>query len=293
MEASITGDSSDTSYSVFNLDDLQFPLLVSVPHAGRDYPREVIENLAVPARHLLRLEDRFVDRLTGPAINLGIPTIVARSSRAWIDLNRDVSEIDPATISDRSPSSFGQPSRKVRGGLGLVPSRLSGVGNLWRKQWKWANIEARITSVHEPYHDALATNLERIQAKFGTAILIDLHSMPSLDKTSGNAAKIVVGDRFGRSASTIYTELAISFFESMKVPSQLNHPYSGGYLLERHGNPNQNIHAIQLEVDRSCYLDVDHREVGPDFPKFAQYFLKLSLLLCSQIGDRPYLEAAE
>ena len=270
-----------------------FPLLISVPHAGRRYPQALLDNLAVPARHLLRLEDRLVDRLAGQALEAGIPAIIATRPRAWIDLNRSIREIDPSIVNGANPVAFGQPSRKVRGGLGLVPSRLSGVGNLWRRKWDWEDIQSRIENDHQPYHQQIDAVLEKIRQKFGAAILLDLHSMPSLGKSSENPAQIVIGDRFGKSASSVYSELSYSFFDHLSFRSQLNHPYPGGYMLERHGNPEKGIHAIQLEIDRALYLDEDQREPTNLLPQITQHLLDMTLLLADQLSGSSLLEAAE
>ena len=281
------------SFHAYNVKSLQHPVLLSVPHAGREYSPALTENLAVPTRHLLRLEDRLVDRLASSAISNGIPTIIARQPRAWIDLNRHIQEIDPATVEGIDASKLAQPSRKVRGGLGLVPSRLSGAGNLWKRKWQWQDISDRIETVHRPYHEVLEKQLKRIKAIFGCAILLDLHSMPSLTGESGIGAKIVVGDRFGRSSAGVYSDLIASFFDRHDISVQLNHPYPGGYLLERHGNPARDIHALQLEVDRACYLDTAQREPNRDLTRFSEMICQLVLELGDQLSGVRFLQAAE
>ena len=274
-----------------NVDDLEFPLLISVPHAGRVYPQEIMNNLAVPATHLLRLEDRYADRLASTAIGKGFAAIVAHRPRAWVDLNRNRSEIDVDMVNGLSRSQLPAPSRKVRGGLGVVPSRLNGIGNLWRKKWHWEDIDHRLDSCHEPYHRSITDILERMRLKFGCAILLDLHSMPPLDEDSGNV-DIVIGDRFGRSAGSRYSELAMSFFEQSGIKARLNHPYAGGYILERHSKVEKDVHALQLEVDRCYYLDAALREPGDQLPAMADHIANLAIRLADQMTSQ-FLLAAE
>jgi len=100
--------------------------------------------------------------------------------------------------------------------------------------------------------------------------------MPPLKGGKGDPANIVIGDRFGRSAGSRYSELALRFFEEQGFCVRLNHPYSGGYILERHCNPDKEIHAIQLEIDRSCYLDTALREPGSNLPVLANKILDFS-----------------
>lgn len=285
----------DGNFSSYNVDDLQFPLLISVPHAGRVYPDEILDNLAVPATHLLRLEDRYADRLAGRAIARGFPAIIAHRPRAWVDLNRNRSEIDADMIGGLSAAQLRTrlpaPSRKVRGGLGVVPSRLHGAGNLWRRKWQWDDIINRLDSYHEPYHASIAGILERICLKFGGAILLDLHSMPPLNEGQGGV-DMVVGDRFGRSAGSRYSELSVAFLEQSGIRTRLNHPYAGGYILERHARVERDIHALQLEVDRSTYLDSALREPDGRLPAVADHIADLAMRLADQINSQ-FLLAAE
>lgn len=268
-------------------------MLLSVPHAGRDYPPQLSDNLNIPSSNLLRLEDRYADRLVSAAIAAGIPTIVAHKPRAWIDLNRNKSEIDINIIHGLAATHTSIATRKVRGGLGLIPRRLSGVGELWRKKWDWEDITRRIQCDHEPYHAKISATLAAMRAQFGCAILLDLHSMPPLDQSRGPQPKIVVGDRFGRSAGSRYSEFALAMFRRFGFETRLNHPYPGGYILERHGIPESHIHAIQLEIDRSCYLDNNLVEPGPNLPMIARIIKELALELADQAGGKPLLEAAE
>ncbi len=283
--------SPDRPFSSYNVDELQYPLLISVPHAGRVYPKEILDNLAVPATHLLRLEDRYADRLANIAISKGFPTLIAHRPRAWVDLNRARSEIDANIIQGLSPSQLPAPSRKVRGGLGVVPSRLHGIGSLWRKKWQWEDINNRLDDCHEPYHNGVTQLLNQINLKFGCALLLDLHSMPPLDEKQGNI-DVVVGDLFGRSAGSRYSELAMSFLEQSGINAQLNHPYAGGYILERHSEVGKDIHALQIEVSRGCYLDEALREPGDGLPVMADHIANLAMRLTDHMGGQ-FLLAAE
>ena len=98
---------------------------------------------------------------------------------------------------------------------------------------------------------------------------------------------------FGRSSGSRFSELAISFFRQSGFQAQLNHPYAGGYVLERHGEPDNAIHALQLEVDRRCYLDASLCEPGAHMPQMASHVVKLAELLADQIAGQFELAAAE
>lgn len=250
-------------FSLNGLSDARVPVLVAVPHAGRDYPDEILQNLRVAPHVLERLEDRHADMLLPDTAAVGCATLVAHAARAWIDLNRAPSEIDPQMISDAPRAAFAQPSAKVRGGLGLVPRRLADHGELWRRPLTQAAVAKRVSALHDPYHRKIDYALGALHVRFGCALLIDLHSMPPLkpDET-GNPPQIVVGDRYGRSAGARLCDLAVRALSGAGFDVALNHPYAGGYVLDRHGRPARNVHALQIEVDRSLYLDGQMHEPG-------------------------------
>lgn len=253
----------EAGFALRNTDDLQWPVLLSVPHAGREYPSVLYDQLRLPPSSLVRLEDRYADYLSRDAIAAGIPTIVALRPRAWIDLNRDTRDMDQDMLVPADRDRNIMQSAKARCGLGLVPRRLSGEGEIWRRHFTAAEISERVDSYHQPYHQQVATILNRIYAQFGGAILLDLHSMPPLDHSYGvPSASFVIGDVFGKSASSRVSEIVTAHIKQAGFRSALNHPYSGDYILRTHGAVSRNIHAVQLEVDRALYLDPDLQQPG-------------------------------
>lgn len=255
---------SDTGFATFGTGSPSVPVLVSVPHAGRNYPEVVFSALRLPQDSLVRLEDRYTDLLVRQSVALGYPVIIAHRARAWIDLNRDENDLDVEMIRGAIRDDYPTASAKQRGGLGLIPRRLSAEGDIWKYQFELADIEARLASFHRPYHTAIADILERMRQKFGIAILLDLHSMPPIRQPTALPTPVfVIGDRFGKSAASQYADAVTEQIRARGHPVALNHPYSGEYILTRHGRPRVNVHAIQLEVDRSLYLDSALREPGP------------------------------
>jgi N-formylglutamate amidohydrolase len=266
-------------FSTANCESPGFPLLLSIPHAGRDYPAEIFDNLRIAAAELVRLEDRYADRLAAPAIAAGIPAIIAHRARAWIDLNRAEDELDPAMVIGSGKPYQPSNSAKMRGGLGLIPRRLASVGDIWKHPLDAALVEARLVGFHRPYHAKIGQVLAAMRARFGIAILVDLHSMPPLAGMGLAAPNIVIGDRFGQTAGAIHTEMLIGRLRDRGVLAGLNHPYPGDHILRRHGDVRRNVHAIQIEVDRSLYLDSEMREPGANLPQIAALISELLFLL--------------
>lgn len=238
------------------------PLVIAVPHAGRRYPRALLDAARLPRHALETIEDRHADLLVGEAVAAGAVAIVARAARACVDLNRNPREIDPAAIRRTPDDAAGWlETEKVAGGLGIVPSRIAMGGAVWKRPLDPAEIARRIAEIHAPYHQAIAAALAAAQARHGHAILLDCHSMPPLGVAG--TARIVVGDRHGASADPCYAAAIEAVAARRRVASARNRPYAGGFTLDFHGAPNAGRHAIQVEFDRSLYLDPTLRRPGP------------------------------
>ncbi len=277
----------DKGYDRWGSDDPASPVIVSVSHAGREYPAALLDALRVPVPALAALEDRYVDRVAAAACR-SETVLVQRLGRAWIDLNRAERERDPQVDAGAVPQR--QPSAKLRSGLGLVPRRVSGAGDLWRRRFTGEEIDARIAADHHPYHRALDALLAAAHARFGIAILFDLHSMPPL---SPRGPHVVIGDRFGRSCGTRFTARVERVTADAGIACAANTPYAGGYIVERHGRPSRGIHAVQLELDRSLYLDAALDGTGPGLAATATLVRDMIDALADEARAAPLAEAAE
>jgi N-formylglutamate amidohydrolase len=262
------------------------PVLLSVPHAGRDYDAAILGNAAQGRRALEMLEDPLVDRLCWRAIAAGIGAVVQNVPRAVIDCNRDEEEVDPAAIAGISPAPVGP---RARYGLGLIPSRTYRHGSLWRRPVDRAELQLRIDEVHRPYHGALAAALEELCIRHGEALLIDCHSMP----TRKRKPAIVIGDLHCASSAPWITAEAARIARAEGFSVALNDPYAGGAIIARHGRPQHGIHAIQLEIDRSTYLVDDGRTAGVGFDRIAGLIEKLAVELGEALAGNLAREAAE
>src|SRR5688500_597363 len=131
---------------------LTSPVILSVPHAGRDHSPELLKAARLSRMMLEPLEDRLVDRLVWQATAAGVTTFVARAPRAEIDLNRDEREIDPALVAPPLPPGSILQSARTRGGIGLIPSRITGVGAIWRQRISQSELARRAAATHRPSH---------------------------------------------------------------------------------------------------------------------------------------------
>ena len=243
------------------------PVIVSVPHAGRVYPPEILAAARVAKADLERLEDGWCDRIAAKACDAGATVVEALWARAVADCNRGEGQMAPSEVAPALRPLFAAPGRKERAGLGVVPTRLADCGPLWSRPIDEAALRWRLDGLHRPYHAILGAELAAAQARFGQAVLIDLHSMPSiLPGQPGHGARIVVGDRFGATSASWLVEGVIECAERLDVPVSRNRPYAGGHILRAHGRPERGVHAVQIEIDRRLYLGPDR---SPDAGRIA------------------------
>jgi N-formylglutamate amidohydrolase len=263
---------SSESFQIRSFTNSAGPVVLSVPHAGRDYPEGLTAKLRVPLASILPLEDRFADQLVDLALIPAVPTIIANVPRLIIDLNRAPDDLDPDAI--RGDHKRGAPaSAKARAGLGLIPTRLASVGPLWRAPFGPDDVGERLRTVHAPYHDAIAHALALAKRRWATALLIDLHSMPPLAGPDG--PDIVIGDRFGNSAGAELTATAETVLTGLGFRVAINAPYAGGYIIARHADPRANVHALQIEIDRRLYLDAALDQPGPGMARMQDALARL------------------
>jgi N-formylglutamate amidohydrolase len=233
----------------------ELPVLISAPHSGELLPPEAQACLALPPQALRELDDGPVHELFAGAIAAGATVIVARYRRAFVDLNRDPLEIDPELAPDLAASVRPRLSLRVRAGLGVVPSRL-GTQPLWRRPLGTAEIARRLHLAWFPYHRALAEMLEAMRRRFGIAVLLDAHSMPSCAAADGGRlVDVAIGDRFGRSASSALVATVLSTLQAAGLVCARNRPFAGGHITETYGRPQQGVHAMQIELRRALLMD--------------------------------------
>lgn len=283
------------AYDRYGQPGARSPLVFAVPHAGRDYGDALLARARVTPATLVRLEDRLADLLTHELIARAQCVFIARRPRAMIDLNRDEREIDPASVADLPRGVRPHSSAKVRGGLGVVPDRLAYAGALWRYPLPYAEFMRRIEHIHRPYHAALGDALSEARARHGAALLVDIHSMPPIHATPGvpSPPRIVLGDRFGRSAAGHLTDLAADVARGHGLEVAINAPYSGNHILERHGAPARGVHAIQIEIDRSLYLGRDLMTPGENMPAIRRLLADMAQALAQELSHPGMPLAAE
>lgn len=248
------------AFDVVEPSHLSTPLVLSSPHSGSIYPRSFLASARLSATALRRSEDAFVDDLFSGAVGIGAPLLRAHFPRAYLDLNREPFELDPRMFDGRLPNYVNARSVRVAGGLGTIARIVGDSQEIYARRLGVDEGIARIHRLYFPYHEALQVLLNRAHRRFGVAILIDCHSMPSLpaggsggDRRTGT--DMVIGDRYGTSSGSAYVEALEQAAWKAGFGLQRNKPYAGGYITENYGRPAQGFHAIQIEIKRSLYMD--------------------------------------
>ncbi|HUO22477.1 MAG TPA: N-formylglutamate amidohydrolase [Caulobacteraceae bacterium] len=247
------------------------PLVFASPHSGRCYPPALMAQSVLDEATIRRSEDALVDRLIAGAPAFGAVCLSARYARAYVDLNREPYELDPAMFEDELPPfARARRSPRVAAGLGSI-ARVVGEGQeIYRGKLRFDDARRRIETIHRPYHQALTELVDQARAAHGVSILIDWHSMPSAPggTTAGRrVCDIVLGDRFGSACSPRLIRLVEGALEGMGYRVARNTPYAGGYTTEFYGRPERGSHALQVEISRSLYLDESSLQPNAGFER--------------------------
>jgi N-formylglutamate amidohydrolase len=233
------------------------PVVFCSPHSGRIYPRAFLEASRLDPLTLRKSEDCYVDELFSPVVALGAPLLAARFPRAYLDVNREPYELDPELFLGRLPAFANTQSARVVGGLGTIARVVADTEEIYRERLPIGAAFERIERLYGPFHRALAELLETTRTRFGTALLIDCHSMPSasMGQPTGGRPHFVLGDRFGASCDARLTRFIREVLQRGGFEVQVNRPYAGGFITEHYGNPGHGVHALQIEINRALYLD--------------------------------------
>ncbi|MGY3236095.1 N-formylglutamate amidohydrolase [Bradyrhizobium sp. USDA 4472] len=274
------------------------PVIFNSPHSGSTYPDEFLNASRIDLPQLRRSEDSFMDELIGHLSARGFPTVRVNFPRSYVDVNREPYELDPRMFTGRLPSFANTRSMRVAGGLGTIPRVVGDGQEIYRDRILVDDALARIETLYKPYHRALRRLINKVHQMFGTVVLVDCHSMPSVGVSRDEPRRpdIVIGDRYGTSCVPLLPDRIEETMTGLGYSIGRNKPYAGGFITEHYGNPASGLHAVQLELNRAIYMDERRRERGPRFAQVASDFGVLADVLATTIpfGDLgPFQAAAE
>jgi len=261
---------TDAAFDLYLPTTLTTSVVFASPHSGRDYPDGFLRRSILDRRMIRSSEDAFVDTLFSSAPQFGAPLLAARVPRAYVDLNRAADELDPAVIENiRRPAH----NPRVASGLGVIPRVVANGRPIYRGKLSLEEARLRLETHWHPYHGALQDLLTDARQRFGEAVLIDCHSMPheAVDcvvRTGTKRPDVVLGDRFGASASVEIVERVEAILTDAGLRVVRNTPFAGAFVTQNYGRPSRGQHAVQIEIDRALYMDEKRIEPRADFAAF-------------------------
>jgi N-formylglutamate amidohydrolase len=273
------------------------PIIFNSPHSGSVYPAEFLNASRIDLPTLRRSEDSFMDELISELATRGFPVVRVNFPRSYVDVNREPYELDPRMFTGRLPSFANTRSMRVAGGLGTIPRVVGDGQEIYRERLSVEDALARIETLYKPYHRALRRLINRVHQTFGTVVVVDCHSMPSIGVSRDEPRRpdVVIGDRYGTSCAPLLPDTVERIMGQLGYSVGRNKPYAGGFITEHYGNPASGLHAIQLELNRAIYMDERRREKGARFAQVAADFIALADALATvPFGDLgPFQAAAE
>jgi len=231
------------------------PIVFASPHSGAHYSAEFLAEARLDAVALRRSEDSFVDELFAAAPDHGAPLLAATFPRVFCDANREPWELDPGMFEGPLPAWVNSASPRVGAGLGTIARVVATGEPVYRHKLAFAEAEERVRRYWQPYHAALAALIAETRARFGCCLLLDCHSMPAHPSHGAAPADFVLGDAHGTACSPRAARLVEEALSGMGYRVKRNDPYAGGYVTRHYGVPRDGVHALQIEIARSLYMD--------------------------------------
>lgn len=239
-------------FSVLEPTAEETPLVVEIPHAGLLVDGPSLAYLAAPARSLGRDADLYVDDLYADAPGVGATLVVAHLSRYVVDLNRGEKDVDGESVE-------GAPSH-TRATRGIIWRLTSDGAKVLDRPLPKAELERRLVSFYRPYHEALTAAIERKRARFGFAVVLAAHSMPSVGRAGHGdphavRADVVPGTRGRSSAAAAFIDAVDAHARASSLTVAHDDPYQGGFTTQHYGRPDKGVHVVQVELARRLYMD--------------------------------------
>lgn len=264
------------------------------PHSGCDYTWSFMRKTVLNEHAIRSSEDAFVDQLYECAPQFGAAFIKAGAPRAYVDLNRARDELDPALIEGVRRIAH---NPRIASGLGVIPRVVANGRAIYRGKISQEEAQQRIAQYWVPYHDKLQALLNAAHDRHGQTVLIDCHSMPheamdGVARTGIRRPDVVLGDRFGAAASGEVVDRIEAAFSGAGFVVTRNAPFAGAYITQAYGMPAKGQHAVQVEIDRSLYMNEQLIRPNGDF-EAVQASLRRVIDEVAQIGSGSIPLAAE
>lgn len=261
----------------------ELPLVFDSPHSGSVYPDDF--HYCCPLPVLRRAEDAYVDELYAAAPNFGATLIAAAFPRSYVDANRSPDDIDPALVTGELPPHLTpRPASRV----GLLRKHAQPGIPIYARPLEAEEVVARIERYYAPYHRELAGACDRLHARFGAVWHVDCHSMPSNGSRHGKGERgdFVLGDRDGTTCGAEFTTFIAGILRGLGYEVRINDGYKGVEIVRRHGRPEAGRHSLQIEIDRSLYMNQKTLEKTAGFERLRTDLAQLLGAIAGFVRER-------
>lgn len=245
-------------YQEYGTENIKYPLVVSVPHAGQEFPQEFLHATALSKSQLRQNEDLFVNEMVAALAEEGIPVLTMQIGRAFIDANRDKIEVDAKMFYNYPADQIAIENNRCRFGLGLIHRIDAENHPIYNGLLSYQEVQARIKNVYDVYHKRLQQLINKCVKKFGYCMVLDCHSMPSkICSIIPDSPQIdfCLGDLFSQSCPPQFTVFLQQELQDKGYMVTTNVPYSGAFITFNYCQPRKKIYTMQLEINREIYAD--------------------------------------
>lgn len=268
----------------------RIPLVVDSPHSGSLLPEDF--HFICALTDLRQSEEPYIDRFGSKLAQFGGTFLKALVSRAYIDLNRSISDLHPSMCSDEIPWPLHR-SKRVTYGIGLIRYLVWPQQPVYAEKLTLGEIQHRIKHYYEPYYDVLGKTMKELREEFGRVLHVDLHAMPQLGADGSPQPDIVLGDHDGHSCARVYREVIKKAFEQQGLKVVINNPYKGVELTRRFARPRQGYHSIQIEVNKALFMDEETMASHGGLRDMQKIFDNLWGVLHELLSETAVAKAAE
>ena len=278
------------------------PLIYDSPHSGDQYPEDF--RFACDFETLATAEDKYVDDLFAHAPDYGASLLCAHFPRSYIDVNRKSDDIDTELLNAPWSGPFKiAPTSRSQAGIGLIRRLVKPGTPVYNRALSSEEITRRIENYYTPYHDALETLMREAHYNFGQAWHINCHSMPSssayprrgigLIGNKARAVDFVLGDRDGTTCAPEFTRSLAKCIKDMGYTVSLNDPFKGVECIDKYSQPASGYHSLQIEINKSLYMDENTGEKRPQFDKLKTDLKTMSAFIAAYVEDQLLTLAAD
>lgn len=237
------------------------PVVFDIPRSGAEYPRAF--RTTAPFADVQRSISMYVEEVYGGVPSAGATWLYACFPNVFIDANRHELDIDPDAIDGTWPEEL-KPGAKTKLGIGLIPMVCAGTTQLYAGKLSVAEVKSRLDDYYWPYHNELARLLRLAHERHGIALHMSCHSMPAIAQANmpdagQRRSEFDLGDRHGTTCGAEVVDLVGSVLRGFGYNVTNNKHFVGAESVRKHGNPAGGIHSLQIEMNRSLYMDESAR----------------------------------